>query len=975
MHTASVGLAVTPTVISTLLSHYLNREPRAKKPTAHLSYDQGLHLIRSFLTYASRHTVEDLQAFTSQWVPHPQWVKVDVVDVSERELSRAADLLGEQLGPEGLRQVGGKLWWQWRKEKSPLKAEWIEMKSDYQERLKNGDPGNRVMLYVHGGAYYFGSVDEHRYQIQRHARKLKARALAPRYRLAPQFPFPCGLQDCLATYLYLLTLQESNTIILAGDSAGAGMILSMMVILRDQGLPLPAGAVLISPWADLTHSFPSVAGDCPLDYIPPSGFHHKPSLAWPPPDEDELEALKKIAMKQKKEIAEAKEMTEKEGGVEEDHIPSQKDVKEATHKLTFNIDGEEITVREQIQIYTTNDLLAHPLVSPIMQPTLGGLPPLLIMVGGGEVLRDEQIYLAHKCANPSQYLPPEALMDDRAKAQVEKYEPTDVYLQVWDDMCHVGPTLSFTRPAKYMYRSVAQFSAWALARAQKMEIDILDDDQISVISTGTSSSEDNENKKPEVKTETSEAIKSNGVETNNTDEKIKNDTSKPTDNTPLASIGKSSFPIPPFKDHMIRHRVTRHGDIFPLDPPSSLPGCTMSRDLVGVVKVGTVRKWYMHKKKWDIKYAKTKARVHAQRIKDMQIGYEVFGEGEVPPPTALAGRRKIDGGKSVEKKKGKGRSYGLSLWGSWGSKHDKRTKGKITLAEGGFGKVGVGRKYKAGGEGDTTGEGARDWEDIKRQAEEEYRKVEGKKEGKTGESSSPVGRIKSKAWRKLVKDEKVVEGLPEPKGEEEGLDLRPAGPMIPQEEKKDDDDAKVEPAADGNDKAGGNPGLLSPEDNSTGVTGKRLFLGGVAMPFSMRKEAETASMITLAPASPRDQNSIRLSIADSINCTPLEPPPAINVQTAESEDNMSTLKGGGAVRRVSNMTVATEWTRLDQLEANDPKASKSEVGTVWTEEEQEEGDKETPLATPSVMTMYTATPGQSRPELDRFVTADELPRY
>jgi len=143
-------------------------------------------------------------------------------------------------------------------------------------------------------------------------------------------------------------------------------------------------------------------------------------------------------------------------------------------------------------MYTTNELLAHPLVSPVMQPTLGGLPPLLIMVGGGEMLRDEQIYLAHKCANPSKYMPREDLLDDKARAQIEKYKPTDVQLQVWDDLCHVAPTLSFTRPAKYMYRSIAQFGAWALARAQRTEIEIMDDDQISVISTSGSESDEEE---------------------------------------------------------------------------------------------------------------------------------------------------------------------------------------------------------------------------------------------------------------------------------------------------------------------------------------------------------------------------------------------------------------------------------------------------------------------------------------------------
>lgn len=159
------------------------------------------------------------------------------------------------------------------------------------------------------------------------------------------------------------------------------------------------------------------------------------------------------------------------------------------------IDGETVEVQEQIQMYANNELINHPLVSPIMQPTLGGLPPLLVVVGGGEILRDEQIYLAHKCANPSQYLPPEEFLDDKAREQIKKYKPTDVQLQVWDDLCHVAPTLSFTRPAKYMYRSVAQFGAWALARAQKTEIEILDDDDISVISHSTSDSDVEEARK------------------------------------------------------------------------------------------------------------------------------------------------------------------------------------------------------------------------------------------------------------------------------------------------------------------------------------------------------------------------------------------------------------------------------------------------------------------------------------------------
>lgn len=236
------------------------------------------------------------------------------------------------------------------------------MKADYHERKKSGDPGKRVMLYVHGGAYYFGSVDEHRYQMQRHARKLKARVLAPEYRLAPQFPFPCGLQDCLATYLHLLTTQDPTTIILAGDSAGGGMVLSLLVIMRDRGIPLPAGAILISPWVDLTHSFPSVSGDCPLDYIPKHGFHHKPSRAWPPLNADEYAILTEQIAKNAK-LGQTKLM--KPASVEMKRLPQDLGQLNSTGAIdgdspvaglaetafiSINLDGKEVKLKDQIQV-------------------------------------------------------------------------------------------------------------------------------------------------------------------------------------------------------------------------------------------------------------------------------------------------------------------------------------------------------------------------------------------------------------------------------------------------------------------------------------------------------------------------------------------------------------------------------------------------------------------------------------------------
>ena len=138
------------------------------------------------MRYASFHTVEDIQSFTSQWVPTPRWVKVDEVSIPEQPIQRSADALTAQLGHHGIDKIGGKMWWQWRREGGTLKAEWVEMRSDYTRRKQKREKGKRVMLYVHGGAYFFGSVDEHRYQMQRHARKLNARVFA-RYVLYWEF--------------------------------------------------------------------------------------------------------------------------------------------------------------------------------------------------------------------------------------------------------------------------------------------------------------------------------------------------------------------------------------------------------------------------------------------------------------------------------------------------------------------------------------------------------------------------------------------------------------------------------------------------------------------------------------------------------------------------------------------------------------------------------------------------------------------
>ncbi len=84
-------------------------------------------------------------------------------------------------------------------------------------------------------------------------REAGSRAMLVHYRLAPEHPFPAGLEDCLAAYRHLLDLgTDPKSIVIAGDSAGGGLTLSTLLALRDDGDPLPAGAVLISPFTDFS---------------------------------------------------------------------------------------------------------------------------------------------------------------------------------------------------------------------------------------------------------------------------------------------------------------------------------------------------------------------------------------------------------------------------------------------------------------------------------------------------------------------------------------------------------------------------------------------------------------------------------------------------------------------------------------------------------------------------------------------------
>lgn len=109
----------------------------------------------------------------------------------------------------------------------------------------------RVVFYSHGGGYLFGSPASYRAFTSRLAVACNAQLFVLDYRLAPEHPFPAAADDVMAAYRYLLSKHDAADIVLAGDSAGAGLSLSLLVQIRDADLPMPAAAVLLSPYADL----------------------------------------------------------------------------------------------------------------------------------------------------------------------------------------------------------------------------------------------------------------------------------------------------------------------------------------------------------------------------------------------------------------------------------------------------------------------------------------------------------------------------------------------------------------------------------------------------------------------------------------------------------------------------------------------------------------------------------------------------
>ncbi|GLY80266.1 alpha/beta hydrolase [Actinoallomurus iriomotensis] len=121
------------------------------------------------------------------------------------------------------------------------------------EWVRPRDPDEGVVLYLHGGGYSFCSPRTHRVITGRLAATFGLRVLAPRYRLAPEHPYPAAFDDAMDCYLWLLDQGvPAGRVVIAGDSSGGHLAAAVAIEACRSDTPVPAGVVLFSPWVDLS---------------------------------------------------------------------------------------------------------------------------------------------------------------------------------------------------------------------------------------------------------------------------------------------------------------------------------------------------------------------------------------------------------------------------------------------------------------------------------------------------------------------------------------------------------------------------------------------------------------------------------------------------------------------------------------------------------------------------------------------------
>ncbi|KAJ2963708.1 hypothetical protein NQZ79_g1283 [Umbelopsis isabellina] len=409
-----------PLVAGTIVRHY-TKGPPADEWT--LKQHLAVNIIKDLIGKMRNYTVEDIQKINQRPTPLPAGSKSLPFTIPNDYRTQAAEAIAPLL-----ERWKSEIGWDWQSDEcEPITGEWIIEESKLGEQ-SSPDIDAPVVLYCPGGAYHVCSIQTHRFVTTRVAKHGQCRVFAINYRLAPQHPFPAAVVDALAAYLYLTNPPkdanfkpvDAAQLVMAGDSAGGGLVLATALAIRDLYLPAPLALVVVSPWIDLTHSFPSIFHAMDTDYLPKAGFDYMPSPALDfsklPQHREVFPDAIDIASENPTDVA-----SECEPEIE---------VKE--EKLNDETIVEKRQVK-RVQLYAPNEALMVPYVSPVFDPRkLQGLPQMLIESGGAERLHDEAVYAAYSAA---QHHPAEAALDTQAtKVTFNVYEGQPHVFQMFPDL-------------------------------------------------------------------------------------------------------------------------------------------------------------------------------------------------------------------------------------------------------------------------------------------------------------------------------------------------------------------------------------------------------------------------------------------------------------------------------------------------------------------------------------------------------------
>ncbi|KAJ3177519.1 hypothetical protein HK101_010217 [Irineochytrium annulatum] len=350
----------------------------------------------------------------------------------------------------------------------------------------------KVILYLHGGAYVIGNPAIYRHLTGRIASETGCRLFVPNYRLAPEAPFPAAIHDAFAAYLYLInpnhpTFQSSDSpiethhhhepylpedVILMGDSAGGGLCMALLNYLKDYlkfpngdlMIRMPGGAILLSPWVDLTFTSQSWRENAEFDWLPAQAMNiHEPII---PATADLPGVAHPLHMyvfgHDNQRTIPLPSMSS--GRTRRASLSISPTSPSALSSSAYSVWGgrswrETLLMsaadRERSRVRDVTERMArHPLVSPVFSEDMRGLPPILIQAGESECLRDETLALAyryHVANDPRRAMQPSGAAG-RPGAGFVRHE-------MYKDMVHVFMALAWLPQAKLALKNISGFIA------------------------------------------------------------------------------------------------------------------------------------------------------------------------------------------------------------------------------------------------------------------------------------------------------------------------------------------------------------------------------------------------------------------------------------------------------------------------------------------------------------------------------------